>query len=613
MNKRQRKRLQLLHKLGERLSSGVADEDLHRLSFEQLQYVNHRLGMPCYVEACPGSGKTEVVGMKAAYEFAGWQDRFAGIAILTFTRNACAQIRGRAAQYAGGVAARHSHFIGTIDSWLHNYLLQPFAHAIVGYAGKDGDMSVKVIENQSKAGFLKSYEVRVRGAPRRRICANEYYKRHDGELEGIIRTSIVSFDKVRLRSTKDSFLRDGFVTYQDAESICYEVLRQYPRIGQLLAQRFPYIIVDECQDLSDCQLHVFCELMNAGIVLQFVGDLNQAIYEFRKVDPQRVAKFVDEQGFQRKTLTRNYRSNQAIVDVCTGLMRSSQRIQGREVAECDTPCILWQYADETFGCLPKCFENLVARLGLDSRECCIVARGTILLDRLHPQKKKRTMPVELFAAALNCWHLRSRSTIDIDVALHSLGKSLSLLAYSGRGHHQKQYCPDDVDPVRWRIFLAEVLDKTVDLYPFADDLSWSQWTKELKGYLEGMWSSLPVKGKGWGQIKNRIRAPSNRGKIGVAQDFCIVGPASSLRITTIHDVKGETFDALLLISAKNKQSRGGHFEQWLHPQPGKEEYRRFAYVACSRPQHLLVIATPRLSEEQLQEFKKLGLEPQDMS
>jgi DNA helicase-2/ATP-dependent DNA helicase PcrA len=548
--------------------------------------------------------------MKAAYEFAGWREKFTGIAILTFTRNAAAEIRGRVIQYAGNESATHPHFIGTIDSWLHNYLVQPFAHAITGYPGKDGDKSVRIVENESRAGFLNNYKV-VDGQ-RSAIQANEYYKKHNGNLEGTIRRNISNFDQGHLESTKDRFLKDGFVTYQDAEYICLSVLRRHPIIAELLSKRFPYIVIDECQDLSDTHLCIFYELLKVGTALQLVGDLNQAIYEFRKVNPKHVESFVQKQGLRTKTLTNNYRSNQRIVDFCSHLIGSPYKIQGCKSTKCDIPCVLWQYTDETFMFLPECFDNLIARVDLDSQKCCIVARGTSLLKQLHPQKERRTNPVELFAAALACWHSPDRSAIDIDIALHSVGKSLSLLAYSGSGNHQKQYCPEEVDPKVWRIFLADVLDSTNDLYPFSQNLNWSQWAKGLKNYTEGFWPLLPAKGKLWGAVSRRIRAPRNRGKINIAEEIQGISPTSNLRITTIHDVKGETFEALMLISSKDRRSKGGHFEQWLRPEPGNEEYQRFSYVACSRPEHLLVVATPPLSENQLQELVDLGLEPQEM-
>jgi len=608
MNRCNKKRLQLLCKLCSRLARDVSEPELHRLSLEQLQYINHRLQIPCYVEACPGSGKTEVIGIKAAYEMATWEEGFCGIAVLTFTRSAASEIEKRVVQYAGQRATEHPHFVGTIDSWLHNYLLQPFGHDIAGYRGESGDKSLRIVDSDYRARFLNNYKVKTRGNA---IQANEYYKRHDGKL-GKLTKSIDGFRQTCLESAKNRFLRDGFVTYQDAEYICYQVLKRYPSILKLLSRRFPCIIVDECQDLSDTQLYILYELRKAGTTEHLVGDLRQSIYEFRGVNPKHVARFVEKQGFLRKTLTNNYRSNQAIVNVCSSLMALPYRVKGCRPRECDTPCILWQYTEQTFESLPMRFKSLVAKLGLDSQKCCIVARGRSVLKQLHPQRARLTNPVKLFAHAIIRWHSPNRSTADIQDGLHCAGKGLGLLAYSGHGHHQRQYCPEDLDPKAWRIYLGDILCNAGDLHPSSPDVNWSEWAKGLKGYLEEIWSSLPIQGKEWDEVQGRIRSPHNLSKASVLETIGDGSPNSGIRVTTIHDVKGETVDGLLLVSAKNRLSRGGHFEQWLHPEDDQEEHRRFAYVACSRPKHLLVVATPELTESQLEELVGLGLEPQEM-
>ena len=62
-------------------------------------------------------------------------------------------------------------------------------------------------------------------------------------------------------------------------------------------------------------------------------------------------------------------------------------------------------------------------------------------------------------------------------------------------------------------------------------------------------------------------------------------------MTTIHSVKGETLDAILLVSAPNKQgTQDGHWTQWLAN--SKTEAARLAYVASSRSKHLLTWAIP---------------------
>lgn len=62
---------------------------------EQLDYVLSSNNKCTYLEACAGSGKTEALGMKAAYEIRNWEDDKIGIAVLTFTNEAAATIIDR--------------------------------------------------------------------------------------------------------------------------------------------------------------------------------------------------------------------------------------------------------------------------------------------------------------------------------------------------------------------------------------------------------------------------------------------------------------------------------------------------------------------------------------
>lgn len=82
------------------------------------------------------------------------------------------------------------------------------------------------------------------------------------------------------------------------------------------------------------------------------------------------------------------------------------------------------------------------------------------------------------------------------------------------------------------------------------------------------------------------------------------------RTTTIHSVKGETLNAVLLVSHPNKLSPGGHFSHWLKEGNYDPEHIRFAYVAMSRPKYALIIATPKLKKAELAKLQNLGFIPQ---
>ena len=259
-----------------------------RNSDEQLDYVLSSIDDCIFLKACPGSGKTEVVGLKAAYEMSKWAKTPGGIAVLTFTNNAAEVIEKRVSQFGGVAKIGFPHFIGTIDSWLHGYIANPFAHMVTEYDGKSGDRSIRVIDNHSQADFLKVFKANYGLAQTGKPAANEYY--FDVETRKYVfasanqkidkkrnRQSLKEWQVTDLENTKLKFKKVGFATYQDIEHICHELLSEKPELARLLSLRFPLIIVDECQDLSWIQMQILDKMRSQGTALHFVGDLNQAI------------------------------------------------------------------------------------------------------------------------------------------------------------------------------------------------------------------------------------------------------------------------------------------------------------------------------------------------
>ncbi len=75
---------------------------------EQLDYVISSVDKNVFLEACPGSGKTEVVGMKAAYEISKWdENNLGGIAVLTFTNKATEVISNRIDEFSNNQKLYH--------------------------------------------------------------------------------------------------------------------------------------------------------------------------------------------------------------------------------------------------------------------------------------------------------------------------------------------------------------------------------------------------------------------------------------------------------------------------------------------------------------------------
>lgn len=611
------KKYKLLYKIKNSLNCQW--EDLTRLSDEQADYINQYLGHSSFLEACPGGGKTEIIGIKAAFEMQKWKSSNSGISVVTFTASAAKEIDQRIRKYGSVSSGHFPHFIGTFDSWIHNYILQPFTHYMTNYAGRDGDKSIRLVDVESSAGFLSNYSTNIsRNGRLIPVSVTEYYydynntlKGHTDITDGLLNSGISNAERTSLLQRKKAFITAGFATYADVEWICIKLLAKYPVLTENLSKRFPVIIVDECQDLSQGQINILDRLKNQQSQLHFVGDLNQSIYEFREVNPQEITNYIQNNNFIHKRLTNNYRSCQPIVNVFEQIIGNTVPVIGHENTLCPQSCVLWQYTDQTFSQLPERFRQFIEANGLDGKKSAILARGKTTISPLRTQMDKYSFTkTELFAIAVHNWLKPNRNTEDINNALFYLGRALCLLAYGGRGDARNQYCPENMESVEWRLFLKQLLETADSIYPYdanGQDITWTNWTQKLKVFLQPKWQTLSGNVPAWANIVTKLRAPNNRGNSPVKEVCSRTGNLNSFRTTTIHSVKGETLNAVLLISHHNRQSQGGHFSHWLRVGNFNPEHIRFAYVACSRPKYALIIATPQLQAGQLKTLQNLGL------
>ncbi len=75
---------------------------------------------------------------------------------------------------------------------------------------------------------------------------------------------------------------------------------------------------------------------------------------------------------------------------------------------------------------------------------------------------------------------------------------------------------------------------------------------------------------------------------------------------TIHQVKGETHDVTIVVSSLQPGIHLSHWQDWLRDR--RSEAARFAYVASSRPQHMLIWAVKKLKPEERPVLVQLGFE-----
>lgn len=612
-------------------------------SQEQLAYVTSPTDRPVFLRACPGSGKTETVGLKAAYEIRQWPYPHRGLAVLTFTNAAADVIRDRAMQFVGADRMSHPHYIGTIDSWLHGYLANPFGHIVTGYEGRNddegwnGDGALKVIDERNDAGWLARFTARAEDQPGHRsvplrIRANAVHHALHGDAFDLLpfpgarhwRADEAHFDSPALEQlrldnpwltieclrtalgvAKQRFWHAGFVTHRDVEYICQKLLIDRPDIATRLARRFPIIVVDECQDLSPSQLVILAALLKKGANVHFVGDLGQAIWSFRRVEPKEIEDFAREHGFQELPLSHNFRSLQPIVDLCGRLCPDQGRVQGRATLGSTQPsCLCFAYTGGQETELVSRFVDYLHERGLQLDRSAVLARGSAAVAKLRPGIARKMGPAELAALAMHLWVASGAESRG--EALECMGRLVADQFFRKDPPDSREYYVprDKFRPVPWRIALARILNDCQQEQELKDiNRTWTDWTKALNARLPAI---VQRHCPGAPSAARRVQSPSNK-KDDPVIDGLGPGAVSSdpeIRVTTIHKAKGETLDAVLLVSAVAR-GKGGHWKEWL-PEGDDGEHARFAYVASSRPRYLLAWAVPSPSTQDRRELEDLG-------
>jgi DNA helicase-2/ATP-dependent DNA helicase PcrA len=595
-------------------------------SEEQLIYVLSPI-QNLFLRAYPGCGKTEVVGLKAAYEIQRWNKKPGGIAVITFTKNATEVINQRVNQFAGIDKTSYPHFIGTIDSWLHGYIAHPFGYVLTKYEGKDGDYSIRVIDTSSSAGFLNSFITTYKFGMTRNVLANQFY--FDLETKRFIfnsgdqkmdsaRKSIRLLDwQIRdLQETKRRFLKGGFATYQDIEYLCYLILSGNTEFAKMLSKRFPFIIVDECQDLSWIQLQILSILKGEGTILNFIGDLNQAIFEFKEVDPQKLADFVTHEAFAELSLTSNYRSCQPIVDLCQQIVKGPI-VNGEQAASLKQPCICVFYNATGMSELTAWFEEYLNQFFIDINKSAIITRNWKNVSRLRPSGHRDIdSHQKRLAMAIHLWE--NGNIQSIHDSLRYLGRFFADKYFNNYSSNSQHYdCPECVSsPMKWRIFLSHVLNLCIKNDSIRDlGQPWSAWVLCIRNQFSALAKfcfpiledTLTEPIPPFGDLDGKsFQVPRNLGTDPVEQSLLPGNVKSSaVRITTIHSVKGQTYEAVLVVSAPNKQgTNDGHWTQWL--ENPKSEAARLSYVASSRPRQLLTWAIPQPTQEEKKQLEALG-------
>lgn len=284
------------------------------LSAEQADAAS-RTGTHTRLLAGPGTGKTHTLARRVVYLVTQEGVPPSEILVLTFTRMATHDLRGKIREHLAPYTKEMPHI-----STLHSFALRQL---------------------RRNAALIDSLPLPLRIAD-------------DWEESEIIQEEMKSLTSQNLGTVKDNFSKlsadwetlaadeedwrqnlpdAAFVGAWEAHrriygytlraELVYQLKKAIEQIPEFtLEMGFKHALIDEYQDLNPCDLAVGAAIAAKGAMLLACGDDDQSIYGFRYADPSGIREFVDEYpGAVDLQLTECHRCGSAILEAALWVAR----------------------------------------------------------------------------------------------------------------------------------------------------------------------------------------------------------------------------------------------------------------------------------------------------
>lgn len=547
-----------------------------------------------FVRACPGAGKTRTMVERARGILADTTDR-RGVAFLSFTNAAVEELEVRLRSFGILPSPLFPSFIGTFDRFLWQFLIAPF--------GIDGcsqpprlvpdksDWEIKPFDGAHPLK-LKHFD-RTTGAflPERATDTGFAPKSGPGAWETAARTMIAGAKA------------KGHVDFEDVRDCVANRLADkefVARLGAALNGRFREIVVDEAQDCSPADLEIITWLRAAQIKVKVVCDPNQAIYAFRGGLTDELLKFAGTFGPDQLSMSGNFRSSPAICAAISQLRPPATRgiadlAVGKHKNDA-TPVYILSYGGTGVPAeIGARFQALAASLGIAPSDAPVLAATRAsagnAVGRAPPEAgNDRTL---LLAEAVMRFHFAFAAGNRRE-ALSRLHRVVLQVrgVIANAGDYTTHVTAGGSDDGRWRPGIIAI-GQALKLVPgeAADD-----WLKRARAIL----SSELI---GTSTIAQRLKSTDKLGTV-----LAEVSP-TALPAKTIHAVKGLEFPAVcVVLTARTAGKILDVLAGTLTDSEPVEEARKI-YVAASRAERLLAIATPKSRAATLKEILDVGGHP----
>lgn len=536
--------------------------------------------VPLAVTACAGSGKTAT----AIQRLVEMRRRLAGakgrIALLSFSNVAVETFRKgyqELSQTLPSGSSRNRVDIDTLDGFITTQIMRAHAHRTMGasqtaFLVTGGEPFLAGFNCPTQDHPIPASDIKVRFNAGQPLF---YYTVHGNEMP----LNQVDASRVVYRLG-----RVGAYTHDLGRYWCHRVLSEQPVVLRALARRYPHIIVDEAQDIGVLHHELLELLIDAGVQVSLIGDPNQAIYEFADADGRFLRNYHERDRVAPYSLTRNYRSLPSILSVANHLSGRADD-PNRDDEPPPRGAYFIGYGEQALQPLLDAFHAELGRQAINPDRAAVVCRAAAMASRLSGERDPEGRgAVKLFAegAVLRDQHsdfLGAFRMVARGIVSQLDGPPPGLLnRLSGVAHDR------ELRELRRRLWLF-TRDPAQGL-PASSLPASGQWLPLLQERVAQLLREVQ-RDFGLaaldGLTRRLTRALLPAGPLNAELDV-EVEQEPKARVRTVHQVKGESIDAVLYVANR------ANIDAMLNGMD--TEVGRIGYVAVTRARNLLWLAVP---------------------
>lgn len=562
-------------------------EKMRQLKKDKFQIEAYNTQESTVVIAGPGSGKTTVLTLKIIKLLREMIKEPRGLACVTFSREAAREFEERLNQL--GYEKRQNVFLGTVHSFCIAEVLGNFAH-LYDY---QIPIPIKIISDKNKRKLFKKVveDLQVENI---KISITDMDKERMLNIKGMSSVEVPTYDiALKVAQEYEKRLQKlGFMDYESIIKFSTLLIQEQEYVRKCLSAKFPWIVVDEYQDLGR-PLHemVLSLFTKTDIKIFAVGDPDQSIYGFSGAIPDYLLELYGRNDIIPIELKNNYRSNQDIVDGSVLVLNSKRNYvaatRKAEMAEFNFITCEEDLEEQYDKCTDEIIPYYIEK-GIQLEEMVVIAKLNGDIKNLASKFLEKQIPhyiskhdfersdfvkwLELCASWVN-----DKTSVSFD-KIYLYWERLVL------NHNTKEFFLGKRRVLEKR----KLYDVLADSYKFRNKLN--LWIQDIIDHLDilNLLSGSSVYPDEIDNLENLINVASEaRYKSYDISRFSKLGkPENQVTLTTRHSSKGLEFEVVIILGMEE-----GNFPDYrsvLDPSKLAEE-NRMCFVCISRAKKACVL------------------------